>query len=133
MTPGDRIRTRQTMSFAPFKVEMESLKGGVGVFTVSGELDQASAEDLRKPLDDAIEGGTRAVMIDMSDCGFIDSTGLGIIVDAWKKLQQRNGDSVSLAICCPEPEVKRLLELTGLDQAIPIRESREEAIGILAN
>jgi len=67
-------------------------------------------------------------MIDLTKCGFIDSTGLGVIVEAWKLLQHRNGDQAALTICCPEPEVRRLLEVTGLDQAITIRDTREEAL-----
>jgi anti-sigma B factor antagonist len=120
------------MTIAPFKVDMESLDGGVRVFAVSGELDQATASDLREPLREAIEGEARAVVIDMTQCGFIDSTGLGVIVEAWKQLQERNGDSAAFAICCPEPEVRRLLEVTGLDQAIAIRDTREEAVDAIA-
>jgi anti-anti-sigma factor len=119
------------MTIAPFNVEVESLDGGVEAFAISGELDQATAAALRDPLQGAIEGGTRAVMIDMTACGFIDSTGLGVIVEAWKLLQSRNGDNASLSICCPEPEVLRLLEVTGLDQAIAIRATREEALAAL--
>ena len=116
------------MNIAPFNVEVESLDGGVEAFSISGELDQSTAAKLRDPLHDAINGGTGAVMIDMTKCGFIDSTGLGVIVEAWKMLQERNGNDAGLSICCPEPEVKRLLELTGLDQAIVIRATREAAL-----
>ena len=119
------------MTIAPFNVETETLDDGLGVITISGELDQATAEDLREPLQGAINGGTRALMIDMTKCGFIDSTGLGVIVEAWKMLEERDGDRASLAICCPEPEVRRLLEVTGLDQAIAIRDTREEALAAL--
>jgi anti-sigma B factor antagonist len=118
------------MSFAPFSVETET-QDGIGVFAINGELDQATADDLRNPLQEAINGGARAVMIDMTKCGFIDSTGLGVIVEAWKLLEERNGERAGLSICCPEPEVKRLLEVTGLDQAIAIRDTREEAIAAL--
>ncbi len=37
----------------------------------------------------------------------------------------------AFAICCPEPEVRRLLEVTGLDQEIALRDTREEAISVL--
>ncbi len=121
------------MTIAPFNVDMESLDGGVRVFAISGELDQATASELREPLQEAINDETRAVVIDMTQCGFIDSTGLGIIVEAWKQLQERNGDSAGFAICCPEPEVRRLLEVTGLDQAIAIRDTREEAVAALGH
>ncbi len=119
------------MTIAPFNVELESLNGGVGAFAISGELDQATASELRDPLQEAINGGTNAVMIDMTNCGFVDSTGLGVIVEAWKVLRNRNGNKAGFSICCPEPEVRRLLELTGLDQAIAIRDTREEAIATL--
>ena len=119
------------MTIAPFKVEVESLDGGIGTFTITGELDQATASELREPIQKAIADGIRAVMVDMSECGFIDSTGLGVIVEAWKALQERNGTSASFSICCAEPEVKRLLEVTGLDQEIAIRDTREEAVAAL--
>jgi anti-anti-sigma factor len=116
------------MNIAPFNVEVESLNGGVRALAISGELDQATAQQLREPLMSEIQGGAHAVMIDLTACGFIDSTGLGVIVEGWKTLQERNGEMAALTICCPEPEVKRLLEVTGLDRAIMIGDTREEAI-----
>ncbi len=91
------------MNIAPFNVEVESLDGGIHSFAIAGELDQASAPQLRDPLKEAIEGGAGAVIVDLTKCGFIDSTGLGVIVEAWKILQERNGNKAGLAICCPEP------------------------------
>jgi anti-sigma B factor antagonist len=119
------------MNLTPFKVEVQSLDDGVRVVAITGELDQATADQLRTPLKEMIEAGTGAVMIDMSDCGFIDSTGLGVIVEAWKELQAQNGDSAAISICCPAAEVRRLLEVTGLDQEIEIRDTREDAIAVL--
>ena len=119
------------MTITPFKVDMETVGEGVSVVSVSGELDQATANDLRQPLMETISAGSHAVMIDLTDCSFIDSTGLGVIVEAWKLLQQRDGQKAALTICCAGPEVRRLLEVTGLDQAIMIRETRDEAIAPL--
>jgi anti-sigma B factor antagonist len=119
------------MNLTSFNVEVQSLEGDVHVIAISGELDQATADQLRTPLRETIEDGTGAVMIDMSDCSFIDSTGLGVIVEAWKQLQTRNGDSGALSICCLKAEVRRLLEVTGLDQAIEIRDTRDDAIAVL--
>jgi anti-sigma B factor antagonist len=119
------------MTIAPFKVEVESLGDAAVAVSIRGELDQSTASQLRDPLKTAIADDTSAVMIDMTECGFIDSTGLGVIVEAWKELQARNGDGAALSICCPEPEVRRLLEVTGLDQAIAIRDTREEAIAVI--
>jgi anti-sigma B factor antagonist len=120
------------MNIAPFNVEVESTPEGVQIFSLTGELDEATAQQLRDPLQKTIDAGTDVVMIDMTGCGFIDSTGLGVIVDGWKQLQDRNGDRAALAICCAEPEVRRLLEVTGLDQAIAIYDTREEALATLS-
>jgi anti-sigma B factor antagonist len=120
------------MNLIPFNVEVETVDDdGVRVVSVAGELDQATAEKLREPLEQAIEAGASAVMINMCDCSFIDSTGLGVIVDAWKQLQARNGAGAALSICCPEAEVRRLLEVTGLDQEIEVRDTADEAIAVL--
>jgi anti-sigma B factor antagonist len=119
------------MNITPFKVEVEPLDEGVHAISVAGELDHATADQLRTPLRETIEAGTSAVMIDMSDCGFIDSTGLGVIVEAWRDLQARNGTDAALSLCCPSTEVRRLLEVTGIDQAIEIRDSREDAIAVV--
>ena len=119
------------MNLISFNVEVQSLDGDAQAVALTGELDQATAEDLRTPLQQTIEAGTSALMIDMSDCGFIDSTGLGVIVEAWKDLRARNGEGAALSICCPAAEVRRLLEVTGLDQEIEIRDTRDEAIAVL--
>src|SRR6266516_7265708 len=102
------------MSIAPFTVEVEDLDNGIRSFHLSGELDHATAPDLRGPLQTAIESGTRAVLVDLSDCGFIDSTGLSVIVHAHSQLVDGDGDG-RLEICCPDPQVRRLLEITGID------------------
>jgi anti-sigma B factor antagonist len=119
------------MNLTPFNVEVQSLDDGVRAIAITGELDQATADKLRAQLRETIEGGTSALMIDMSDCSFIDSTGLGVIVEAWKDLQVRNEEGAALAICCPAAEVRRLLEVTGLDQAIEIRDTRDDAMAVL--
>jgi anti-anti-sigma factor len=109
------------------KVESERA-GEVVVLTVSGELDQASAERLAGPLTAAIDDGAVAVLVDLSDCGFIDSTGLSVLVRAQRALAERTGDPRSFSICCPDPQVRRVLEITGLDQTMATFEGRDEAL-----
>ena len=66
-----RPKSRKSeMTIAPFNVDMESLDGGVRVFAISGELDQATASALREPLQEAIDAETRAVVIDMTAVRF---------------------------------------------------------------
>jgi anti-anti-sigma factor len=115
---------------APFTVEAEKLDDSICAFTLAGELDHATAPELRGPLDAAIEEGINCVLIDLSDCTFIDSTGLSVIVHAHSAL---NGDNRSgqLEICCPDPQVRRLLEITGVDRALGLHQTRDEALEAL--
>ncbi len=100
-------------------------------FTVAGELDHATAEQLRGPLLEAIAGGADGILVDLSECHFIDSTGLSVLVEARRLLGDRNGGP-SFGICCADPQVRRLLEITGLDRALEMHETREEALAALA-
>jgi anti-sigma B factor antagonist len=111
----------------PFKVEVEVLREDLRGFSVSGELDQATADQLHAPLSEAIESGIRGVLIDLSDCEFIDSTGLRVLVQAQRQLSE-NSHSGRLIVCCPDPQVRRVLEITGLDEALDLHETRDEAL-----
>jgi anti-sigma B factor antagonist len=114
----------------PFRVEVEEVSGGVRSFNLSGELDHATAPELREPLESAIEAGTRAVLVDLSDCNFIDSTGLSVLVHARSQLLD-DGDG-QFEICCPDPQVRRLLEITGVDRAFGVHQTRDEALAALS-
>lgn len=109
-----------------FRVEGESLDG-VQAVSVFGELDQATAPELRGALDEAVANGG-GVCVDLSECSFIDSSGLSLLVET----QRRLGDADrGFAVCAPRTEVRRLFELTGVDAAVGIFDTCEEAISSL--
>jgi len=112
----------------PFQLSTEVLGGDVHVTAVSGELDLETAPKLEAALDEGIGAGARAVVIDLTNCEFIDSTGLAVLVRAWRSLGDRDGSSGRLVLCCPDEHVKRLFKLTGLDDAIEIFADRDEAV-----
>jgi anti-sigma B factor antagonist len=99
--------------------------GGVMTLTIEGELDLATAPRVREPLERAIESGTRRIVVDMLSCGFIDSTGLGVLLHAAKRLEEDGG---AMALVCVDDQIKRLLELTMIDRTIPVFENREKAL-----
>jgi anti-sigma B factor antagonist len=116
------------LSLPPFEVKVEVLPDEeVHAFNLRGELDQASAPELREPLVEAIDSGATRVLIDLSDCGFIDSTGLSVLVRAQQQLLAE-GNGRRLVICCPDEDVRRLLEITGLDRAMGLHDSRDDAL-----
>jgi len=113
---------------APFETSSAEVDG-VRVIAVSGELDLSTAPNLQGPLDEAVNGNGNSVLIDLADCEFIDSTGIALIVRGWQKLDG-NGNG-RLAICCPNEQVKRVLDVSGLDQSIPVHASRDEGVAAL--
>jgi anti-anti-sigma factor len=93
---------------------------GIDVLTLNGELDLASAPVLEKQLR-AIDGRDARIVVDLSGCGFIDSTGLTVIVEA----ASREGHSIALV--GPTPQVRRVFEITAVETLVPLFETMAEA------
>jgi anti-anti-sigma factor len=118
---------------APFEASAAQVDDGVRVIEVRGELDLSTAPQLEGPLDEAVADAGSSVLIDLSDCEFIDSTGIALIVRAWQRTaQDDNGDSGrGFVICSQNDQVRRVLEITGLELSIPIHRTRDEALAAL--
>lgn len=113
------------MSPAPFKVRSEQ-QDGVFVIAVEGELDMNTATDLERELEGPVAAAKTPLLIDLSRCEFIDSTGIALIVRSWQTL---DGDgNGQFALCGIGHQVKRVLDITGLEQTIPTHSSREQAL-----
>jgi anti-anti-sigma factor len=116
---------------APFEAKAGDLENGVRTISVRGELDLSTAPELEGPLDQALESDEGSVLIDLTQCEFIDSTGIALIVRAWQRLQ--NGDhGRSLVLCSQNDQVRRVLEITGLELSIPVHPTRDEAMAALS-
>jgi anti-anti-sigma factor len=116
---------------APFEVEVGELEHGVRMISVRGELDLSTAPRLEGPLDGAVDGGEGSVLIDLSRCEFIDSTGIALIVRARQSLDG-GGNGRALVICSQNEQVRRVLEITGLGLSIPVLRTRDEALATLS-
>lgn len=123
------------MNPAPFEASAAELDDGIRVIAVRGELDLSTAPDLERPLEDAVSAGDASVLIDLSECEFIDSTGIALIVRAWQRLDngsEGNGSN-RVVLCSDNEQVRRVLEITGLELSIPIHSTRDEALSALRN
>jgi len=102
------------------------------VIGIRGELDLSSASDLEPALEEAVAAGDASVLIDLSECEFIDSTGIALIVRAWQRIDSAaDGEGEGegrMVICCGNHQVRRVLEITGLEHSISIHASREQAL-----
>ena len=86
---------------------------GAPVVELTGELDAFVAPALRARLDEAIDAaGPGLVIVDLSQVTFLDSTALGTLVGALRRMRERGGE---LRVVLPPPPALRIFELTGLD------------------
>jgi anti-sigma B factor antagonist len=99
--------------------------GGWTVVTVHGEIDVATSPTLRERLIDLVNGGATRLVLDLEAVDFLDSTGLGTIVSLLKRVRTHGGD---LRLVCTEARIRRLFEITGLDKAVPLHASLDDAI-----
>ncbi|WP_433462622.1 STAS domain-containing protein [Spirillospora sp. CA-128828] len=99
--------------------------GGRAVVRLCGELDIASADDLRRHLNEARREHGERLVLDMTELAFMDSGGLSVIVACYKATTAAGG---SLVLAGPLPIVRRTLEITGLHRRIPVLDTLEEAL-----
>lgn len=113
-----------------FALTEEQTPSGAHVVAVSGEVDIFTAPDLKKTITAAIEGGTRLLVIDLTLTRFLDSTALGVLIGAVKRLRPLDG---RMAIVNTEPSTAKTFQITGLDRIFTIVATRDEALEAVAN
>lgn len=94
------------------------------IVTVVGELDMNTAADLERELEAPLGAAPAPLLIDLGSCEFIDSTGIALIVRSWQACES-NG---SFALCGLGDQVRRVLDITGLEETIPTHASRAQAL-----
>jgi anti-sigma B factor antagonist len=95
------------------------------VLAVRGEIDLFTAPELKQVLAESIEAGRIRIIVDLTDTTFLDSTALGVLIGAVKRLRSRDG---ALAIVNIDDNIAKTFEITGLDQIFTIVPTRDEAI-----
>jgi len=91
---------------------------------VRGEIDLFTAPELKQVLAECIEGGRIRIIVDLTETTFLDSTALGVLIGAVKRLRSRDG---ALALVNVDENIAKTFEITGLDQIFTIVTTREEA------
>jgi len=120
---GDTPRDSKSGSVA-FLIEQRQLPDGNTALEVEGDLDLASAPNLKWALADLQAAGQHNLIVDLTNVGFIDSTALGVLVGAQRGLDV----GARLLLICSEPNVLRIFELTGLDGMFDIFGTLQEAL-----
>jgi anti-sigma B factor antagonist len=95
------------------------------VLAVRGEIDLFTAPELKQVLAESIEAGRHRIIVDLTETTFLDSTALGVLIGAVKRLRGRHG---ALAIVNVDENIAKTFEITGLDQIFTILSTRDEAV-----
>ena len=94
------------------------------IVVLQGELDLYNAQPVRAALVDASKGAER-VVVDMSAVTFVDSTAMGLLIEA----RSRMTDRAAFVLAGPGMETRRALQVSGLDRHFAIADSVDDALG----
>ena len=95
------------------------------VLAVLGELDLAGAPRLRQSVVSETATGIRHLVLDLTAVDFIDSTGLGVVVGALRRLRAHGAE---LSVVCPEQRIRRVFEICDLDRVFTLHGTVDDAV-----
>jgi anti-sigma B factor antagonist len=99
--------------------------GNVVVVDVDGQLIVGNRQELKQKVLDELEKGERKFLIDFARTGYIDSSGLGVLVSLSKKIREQTGE---LRLADLNDDLKTLFELTKLDTLFQIADNRDRGL-----
>ncbi|MDG4774442.1 MULTISPECIES: STAS domain-containing protein [unclassified Solwaraspora] len=100
--------------------------GEYTVLEVGGEVDVYTAPRLRERLLELIDAGNHKIVVDLHRVDFLDSTGLGVLVGALKRLRPAGG---TFGLVCDKESLLKIFRITALDQVFPIFPTVQAATG----
>ncbi len=102
-------------------------RDGWMVLAVLGDLEMGSAPDLKRAVIAALADGADALVIDLGAVGFIDSTGLGVLIGA---LRRCRANGAELQLVCAEPRLRELFASVDLDRVFELHVDVAAATGV---
>jgi len=102
-----------------------SQNGEVTLVEVEGQLIVGNRQELKQQVLEQLENGDRKFVIDFAKTGYIDSSGLGVLVSLSKKIREQGGE---LRLSSLNEDLRTLFELTKLDTLFRIADSKEQAL-----
>src|SRR5215813_12777428 len=108
-----------------FAIEDRVVDGGTHIVSVAGEIDLFTAPEFKQRVSAPIDEGRTHVVVDLTETTFIDSSSLGVLIGAHRRLLRLEG---ALVIVCANDAVVKTFRITGLDGVFTIVGSLEEAL-----
>jgi anti-sigma B factor antagonist len=98
-------------------------RNGAVIVRLAGEIDLYNAGEVGDALREIVQEEPSRVVVDLAEVEFVDSTALGTLIEARKQLA-----AGGLVLAAPGPEVRRALEVAGLIEHFPVRDSVDDAL-----
>ncbi len=114
--------------FLDIKVVSKEVKNAY-VIDVQGEIDVYTSPRVKETINELIEKEHYNLIINLEEVRYIDSTGLGVLIGALKKVREHNG---SINLICTNPQIKKIFNITGLVKIFGIFKNVEEAVNSIA-
>jgi anti-sigma B factor antagonist len=98
-------------------------RNGALVLHLAGEIDLYNANEVREALTEALEAAPTRIVVDLSEVDFVDSTALGVFIEARSRLGRSE-----LVLAGPRHETRRTLQVSGLDRHLPVHDTVDDAL-----
>lgn len=107
------------------KIETRQMADGTQAIEVHGEIDVYTSPKVKEIITELIEKGNYLLIINLEGVRYIDSTGLGVLIGALKKVREKDG---CINLVCNNPQIKKIFNITGLVKIFGIFKTEEEAL-----
>lgn len=97
----------------------------MAILAISGSVDLTTAPSLRDRLAELIDDGRLCIILDLTGTDFLDSTGLGALVAALKRLRMKSGE---IRVVGAGGHVRKVFEITSLDRVFPLHDTLDAAL-----
>jgi anti-sigma B factor antagonist len=104
---------------------IEENQGGINIYKLNGRLDSNTSQGFEKKIFQAIDDGSKSMIVDFKNLDYISSAGLRVILKATKALKREDG---KIMLCDMQDYVKEVFEIAGFDSFLPIVGSMDDAL-----
>jgi len=111
------------------KVNTRALENKAYAVEVQGEIDVYTSPRVKETINELIDAGNYNMVVNLEGVRYIDSTGLGVLIGALKKVREKSG---KIVLICTNPQIKKIFNITGLIKIFDIYKDEAEALGSFA-
>jgi len=108
-----------------FEITDRKVDDDTHVLAVTGEIDLFTAPEFKQRMSALIDAGRSRIVVDLTETTFIDSSSLGVLIGAHRRLKLRGG---ALLVVCDSEAIAKTFKITGLDGVFTLAASVDEAL-----